>query len=154
MSGHKTVITKVGDKGTLVASNYSRAGYGFLGWSTDPDAGSKANNANPPTIYGPNETITLTSAMAATANADKELTLYAVWLEKDPNYTLQTFDKAAFSDKKVVALEDIRDGEVYAVGKQADDSWWMMENLRLNPSRSDVTINASNTNNPTSTFLS
>ena len=154
MTGYKTTIAKVNEKGTLVAPNFSRSGYGFLGWSADPDAGSKANNTNAPTIYGPNETITLTSALAATANEDKELTLYATWLEKDPNYTMQTFDKTAFNDKKVVALEDTRDGEVYAVGKQADNTWWMMENLRLNPSRSDVTINASNTNNPTSTFLS
>ena len=154
MTGYKTEIAKVGDKGTLVASNYSRADYGFLGWSLDPDAGSKANNYNPPTIYGPNETITLTSALKARANEDNEITFYAVWLEKDPNYTLQTFDKSVFANRKVVALEDTRDGEVYAVGKQADGSWWMMENLRLNPSRNDVTINSSNTNNPTSTFIS
>ena len=152
-------VKKVGDSTVLYAPNYSRSNYGFIGWSADTDAGARANNTtNKPTIYGPNQDIVLTQQLAAHADEERIITLYATWIEKDANYTFQTFNQAAFESAnpsvKVTALEDTRDGDVYAIAKQLDGKWWMMENLRLNPASTSTTINATNTNNPTSTFLS
>ncbi|MBQ3353379.1 InlB B-repeat-containing protein, partial [Candidatus Saccharibacteria bacterium] len=50
----------------LMASNFSRDGYGFAGWNTKPDYSG--------TFYGPNETITTPADMSA------GLPLYAVWV--------------------------------------------------------------------------
>ena len=153
-----TMMKRVGKTGMLIAPNYSKEGYGFAGWSEDPDAASKINNtSNKPIVYGPNENITLTSSFASTATEEGDLDLYAVWLPAETEYTLQTFDKTAFEaaypNKKVIALRDERDNNVYAVAKIAGGYWWMMENLRLNFADSNTTITAVNTNNPSSTFL-
>lgn len=120
---------------TLYASNFSREGYGFIGWSFDPEAGDKVNTSSQPTIYGPNETITVparadTNYDSSTGNA----TLYAVWVPADTTYTMQTFDSSDFSSEPtgyILALKDERDNDVYAVAKLADGNFWMIENLRL-----------------------
>ncbi len=156
---YTTVITKVGDEGMLVPSNFSREGYGFAGYSTDPDAASKIHNTSgAPKMFGPNETITLDNATARVANSDKVITLYAVWLPKSTEYTFQTFNKEAFElahpNEKVVALEDERDGNVYMVAKLRDGKWWMTENSRLDFTDLNTNITAENTNNPSSSFLS
>jgi hypothetical protein len=47
---------------TLLAPNFKKQGYGFLGWSTDEDAYNHFtdnDNTNDPVIYGPNETVTI-----------------------------------------------------------------------------------------------
>ncbi|MBR5389031.1 InlB B-repeat-containing protein, partial [Candidatus Saccharibacteria bacterium] len=133
----------------LYASNYARPGYGFVGWSTDPLA---QPNDGISTIYGPNETID-----APAYPGSDVLTLYAIWIPKDTAYTLQDFDSAAFESANpsvtITALEDTRDGNVYAVSKLADGKWWMIENLRLNPADPNTTITKNNTNNPTDTFI-
>ena len=152
-------VGKVGMVTKLYSPNYIKNDYGFIGWSADTDAGERANNTlNKPTIYGPNEYITLTPDLAARADEDRIITLYAVWIPKDTTYTFQTFDKAAFEaanpNTKIIALEDERNHDTYAVIKQADDKWWMVENLRLNLADTNTIIDATNTNNPTSGFLS
>ena len=140
-----------GDPVTLLASNFKRAGYGFAGWSTDPDAWlhfTDNDNTNDPVIYGPMETI---SAPAYPNNGTSIITMYAVWVpvEKDgsnnPVY-LQDFGKdqcdnltsAVYNsalDKitagSVMALTDKRDNEVYTIAKLADGKCWMIENLRV-----------------------
>ena len=153
-----TMIKKVGTQGMLVSPNYSKTGYGFAGWSEDPDAASRINNtSNKPIIYGPNENITLTASFASTATEEGDLNLYAVWLPAETEYTLQTFNKTAFEaaypNKNIIALRDERDNNVYAVAKIAGGYWWMMENLRLNFADSNTTITAANTNNPSSSFI-
>ncbi|MBR5389337.1 hypothetical protein IK146_02140, partial [Candidatus Saccharibacteria bacterium] len=60
---------------------------------------------------------------------------------------------SSMQTNQVTALTDTRDGNTYAVAKFADGKCWMMENLRLDLADANTTINASNTNNPTSTFL-
>ena len=159
MSGAYTMMHRVGDEGDLVSPNLEKDGYGFVGWSPDPDAASKIDNtSNQPTIYGPNERITLTNALATTADDELEIPLYAVWIPADENYTFQTFDKTAFEaanpNKKVVALRDERDGNVYAIAKQEDGQWWMIENLRLDFSDSNTNFTAANSNNPAASFVS
>ena len=159
MSGAYTMMHRVGDEGDLVSPNLEKDGYGFAGWSPDPDAASKINNtSNQPTIYGPNERITLTNALATSADDELEIPLYAVWVPEDENYTFQTFDKTAFEaanpNKKVVALRDERDGNVYAIAKQKDGQWWMIENLRLDFSDSNTNFTAANSNNPAASFVS
>ena len=140
-----------GDPVTLLASNFKKPGYGFAGWSTDPDAYTHFtdnDNTNDSIIYGPMETI---DAPAYPTNGTNIITMYAVWVaaEKDTNddpVYLQDFTasdcnaltKADFNTStgvitpgSVIALTDKRDDEVYTVAKLADDNCWMIENLRL-----------------------
>ncbi len=123
----------------LTAPNYSRAGYGFAGWNTEPD-GSGA-------FYGPNETITLP--------ADGQLQLYATWIAAEDK-TMQEFNPDDYDHlpiNSVIALRDERDNNVYAVAKLPDGNWWMTENLRLDLNSPDITVNSSNTHSPTTAFL-
>ena len=110
----------------LIASNFSRSGYGFAGWSTDPNAQPGGSS----TIYGPNETITTASNFTSTG-----LDLYAVWVQSAGN--LQNWNGCnSMSSGSVTALTDTRDNNVYTVGKLADGNCWMMENLRLDAANS------------------
>ena len=141
---------------TLQAYNFKRSGYAFLGWSTkeNPTIGTD-------TIYGPMEDITFT------ALTDDGLRLYAVWLPKSTEYTMQTFSASVCSSKltkvtynsssatftatanSFIALEDSRDGNIYTVARLSDGNCWMLENLRLDDS---ATISSTNTHNPISSF--
>ena len=144
-----------GDPVVLLAPNFKKAGNGFAGWSTDPDAWTHFtdnDNTNDPVIYGPMETI---DAPAYPTNGTNIITMYAVWVPAEksdpsnPNSTpvyLQDFTnndcnaltKADFNSStgvitpgSVIALTDKRDDEVYTIAKLADDKCWMIENLRL-----------------------
>ena len=137
----------------LIASDYSKSGFGFMGWSTDANAGAKLLNHEAVTVYGPNQRVVFDNAFKSNADTNNQITLYAVWVAADGNDTLQTFNAsrcAAMNTGDVLALSDERDGDTYAVTKLADGNCWMAENLRLDPSAN--TFTASNTNNPTSTF--
>ena len=123
---------------TLLASNFSRTGYGFAGWS---DSFDYATNPNAK-FYGPQETITVPTG--TTANG---LSLYAVWVKSAGN--LQESSKVAelcgtganslttaptdgtANLTSVSALTDQRDNNTYAIAKLADGKCWMIENLRL-----------------------
>ena len=123
---------------TLYASNFSRAGYGFAGWS---DAYDYATNPNAK-FYGPMETITVPEGTAANG-----LSLYAVWVKSTGS--LQDANKVATlcgtgtgsltqaptngtaNLSSVSALTDQRDNQTYAIAKLADGKCWMIENLRL-----------------------
>ena len=120
---------------TLLASNYSREGYGFAGWSDTYDYTGN--------FYGPNETISLTTANYSTTG----LSLYAVWVKSVGS--LQDSTKVAelcgtgtgsltqasttnpVTLASVSALTDERDNETYAIAKLADGNCWMIENLRI-----------------------
>ena len=138
----------MGDSVTLLASNFKRANYGFVGWSTDSDAWTHFmdNDAtNDPIIYGPTETI------SAPAKPNSSiLTLYAVWVPAEtsggnPVYlqewndchllTSTSFNSTTgvitVTKNSIVALTDKRDDEVYAIAKLSDGNCWMIENLRL-----------------------
>ena len=140
-------VQNAGSNGTytLIAPNYSRAGYGFAGWSTEFDA----VHATDPVIYGPNQTIT-TSTTAGTGDADVSqhgLILYPVWVESAgtmqsnvstvcSNLEAASYDGTAgtlsASLSSISALTDERDDNTYAIAKLADGNCWMIENLRLN----------------------
>ncbi len=140
----------------LVASNFSRAGYGFAGWSLDASASSKISNGESVDVYGPNETITVDSAFLDHADATtSQITLYAVWLPENNNYTMQSFRTAqcsAMSIGDTIALKDVRDNNVYTVTKLKDNHCWMTENLRLD--LNGITFDDSNTNLPAEGFVS
>ena len=114
----------------LLASNFSRTGYGFAGWS---DSFDYATNPSAH-FYGPMETITVPTG--TTANG---LSLYAVWIKSEGS--LQDTDKVASVCSRltagatnltsVSALTDQRDNNTYAIAKLADGNCWMIENLRL-----------------------
>ena len=123
---------------TLYASNFSRTGYGFAGWT---DAYDYATNPNA-RFYGPQETITVPEGTATNG-----LSLYAVWVKSTGS--LQDANKVATlcgtgtgsltqaptdgtaNLSSVSALTDQRDNQTYAIAKLADGKCWMIENLRL-----------------------
>ncbi len=117
----------------LLASNFSRTGYGFAGWS---DAYDYAANANAH-FYGPQEYITFTAGQYS--GTDAGLSLYAVWVKSAGNIqswngcsSLTRADQATnIFSQSITALTDQRDSQTYAVAKLADGQCWMIENLRL-----------------------
>ena len=141
----------------LFASNFSRDGYGFAGWS---DAFDYATNANA-NFYGPSEDITVPTG--TTANG---LSLYAVWVKSAGD--MQDIAKTATicngltaatvggtrTLNSISALTDNRDGQTYAIAKLADNKCWMIENLRLADTHQEganivpTTLTTANTNNP------
>ncbi|MDO5451818.1 MAG: FISUMP domain-containing protein [Candidatus Saccharibacteria bacterium] len=142
---------------TLFASNFSRDGYGFAGWS---DTFDYATNTNAH-FYGPNEDITVPTG--TTANG---LSLYAVWIKsagdmQDTAKTATVCNNLAAATvggtrtlDSVSALTDTRDGQTYAIAKLADGRCWMIENLRLADTHQEgantvpTTLTTTNTNNP------
>ena len=122
---------------TLLASNFSREGYGFAGWSDQFDYATNST-AN---FYGPQEDITFTAGQYTGTNPG--LSLYAVWVKSQGN--LQDASKVATvcngltqaptngtaNLSSVSALTDQRDNETYAIAKLADGNCWMIENMRL-----------------------
>ncbi|MEE0888081.1 MAG: hypothetical protein U0L97_02605, partial [Candidatus Saccharimonadaceae bacterium] len=164
---HQDMIA--GDSIDLYAPNYKKTGYGFTGWSTDPDAWSHLvdnDDSNNPTIYGPNQSIPLTKEAAlAITEEGEEVTLYAVWVPAETdnngnpvslqdwqgcsNLTATTYDSdtgtLSVGKNTITVLTDSRDGNVYTVARLADGNCWMTENLRLG---SDASISAANTNKP------
>ena len=139
----------------VVASNYSKVGYGFAGWSADANAGTKLLNHETVTVYGPNENIKFNNTFLDNADENNKITLYAVWLTPDTTDTLQSFNNIRCNTMNTgdyLALRDERDGNVYAVSKLVDGHCWMTENLRLNPST--TTFTTANTNGPTTAFIS
>ncbi|MBR3256393.1 hypothetical protein IKG10_01850 [Candidatus Saccharibacteria bacterium] len=133
----------------LLASNFSRTGYGFAGWS---DAFDYTTNQNAH-FYGPQETITV-----PTGTTTNGLSLYAVWIKsqgslQDSTKVAQLCGTGAGSLTtaptdgtanlaSVSALTDSRDNNTYAIAKLADGKCWMIENLRLESTNSDNSTGA------------
>ena len=138
--GYQVLEVSDGTEIVLLAPNYKRTGYGFIGWSTDANAASHINTA---TIYGPNETIIADQTLLNTADASKVITLYAVWLPSAGN--IQNWSGcSSMNIGNVTALTDTRDSDTYAVAKLADGNCWMMENLRLGDD-SSITLTTADT---------
>ena len=118
----------------LLASNFSRTGYGFAGWSDKFDYATNPSAH----FYGPMETITVPTG--TTANG---LSLYAVWIKSQGSIQDQSKVASVCNSlttaptdgtanlTSVSALTDQRDNNTYAIAKLADDNCWMIENLRL-----------------------
>ena len=135
MTNVKHINVKEGETLDLFASNYSKVGYGFAGWSFDPNAQPGGASR----IYGPNEAITAPTSPSSTPGGVK--TLYAVWVQSAGN--LQDWNGcSSMSIGDVTALKDTRDNQVYTVGKLADGNCWMMENLRLDTANSNDSTKA------------
>ncbi len=123
---------------TLIAPNYKRTGFGFAGWSTDFETDNSS------TIYGPNETITITAGSLSTNG----MILYPVWIASTGNLQgwngcssladIPTSGRATLAS--MTALKDTRDNNVYTVAKLADGKCWMTENLRLDNTVSTATM--------------
>lgn len=129
----------------LIAPNYLKTGYGFVGWSEDPSATANGNS----TIFGPTEIVDYSNL---SYDNNKTATLYAVWEQSAGN--IQNWGGCSTMNiGEVTALTDIRDNNTYAVAKLDDGKCWMIENLRLDLSDENTVINANNTHNPTSAFL-
>ena len=68
---------------TLLAPNFKKAGYAFLGWSTDQNAYAHFtdnDNTNDPVIYGPMEDVIIDATVAQAANTRNQINMYAVWI--------------------------------------------------------------------------
>ncbi|MBR3253163.1 InlB B-repeat-containing protein [Candidatus Saccharibacteria bacterium] len=129
---HTNVIE--GDVFDLFASNYSKANYGFAGWSFD----ANAQPGGASRIYGPNEAITA----PASSNPGETKTLYAVWVPAETGVYMQTWNGCgSLASGAVIALKDQRDNNVYTVGKLADGNCWMMENLRIDAAATNGSTN-------------
>ena len=123
-----------GDVFDLYASNYSKANYGFAGWSFD----ANAQPGGASRIYGPNEAITA----PASSNPGETKTLYAVWVPAETGVYMQTWNGCgSLASGAVIALKDQRDNNVYTVGKLADGNCWMMENLRIDAAATNGSTN-------------
>ncbi len=119
---------------TLLASNFSREGYGFAGWSDAYDYKTNPNTH----FYGPQEDFTV--SIGTITNG---LSLYAIWIKsegsiQDTTTVSRVCNRLAQSElnttktlDSVSALTDQRDNETYAIAKLADGNCWMIENLRL-----------------------
>ena len=105
---------------TLIAHNFKRTNYGFLGWSTSPRP-----TIGTDTIYGPMEDITTPSDIE-----NNGLALYAVWIPSAGDIQNWTGCNN-MNQGDVTALSDKRDNNTYAVAKLTNTSCWMIENLRL-----------------------
>ena len=137
---------------TLRAPKFSRAGYGFAGWSDVYDYSTNANAH----FYGPQEDITFTAGQYTGAN--NGLALYAVWVKStgslqdttrvatlcgSGNGSLTTAPNDGTANlSSVAALTDQRDNQTYAIAKLADGKCWMIENLRLDSTNSDNSTGA------------
>ena len=91
---YTTDLTTAGRTVDLLASNYQRAGYGYIGWSEDKDAYTKLVNGEDVTIYGPNETISFTAGQYSSSG----LKLYANWL--DDSGDMQEHREEARKDRR------------------------------------------------------
>ncbi len=125
-----------GGTADLIAPNFYKSGYGFVGWSTS----SSATPTNGATIYGPNETV---DESDFSYDANGNVTLYAVWVQSTGS--MQDFVCSSLTVGGITALTDARDGNTYAVGRAGDGNCWMLENLRLGGS---AVLNSGNTHNP------
>ncbi len=113
---------------TLLASNFSREGYGFAGWSKTFDYSDSTG------FLGPQEYIEFDAGTYTGAN--NGLSLYAHWAKSEGN--LQNWSGCSdLTSGAVTALTDQRDDDTYAVAKLADGNCWMIENLRLESTNSD-----------------
>lgn len=135
-------ITSSDTSATLLASNFSREGYGFAGWNDKFDYTG--------TFYGPQEDINFESGQYT--NDNDGLALYAVWVKSAGS--LQTDASSVCSNliiastdgtanlASVAALTDQRDNQTYAIAKLPDGKCWMIENLRLESTNSDNSTGA------------
>ena len=119
----------------MVAPNFYKAGYGFAGWSEDPNA-TPDNGAK---IFGPNEKIPASDLNLGVGG--REVPLYAVWIPSDGS--LQNWSGCpGLRQGKIIALTDTRDNQTYSVAKLADGNCWMIENLRLGTTGSSESAKA------------
>ena len=141
-------ITASDTSAMLLASNFSRQGYGFAGWSNRFDYATNPTQEGIK-FYGPQEDITFTAGQYTGNNPG--LSLYAVWIKSQGN--LQESSKVASvcsnlttaptdgtaNLNSVSALTDQRNNETYAIAKLADGNCWMIENMRLENTGTDNT---------------
>ena len=135
-AGLKLILTPNANTGEVIlrGTDFSRAGYGFSGWNTERDGSG--------TYYGANESITPDVS-------ESGLDIYAQWVPSAG--TMQNWSGcSAMNTGDITALTDTRNGEVYTVAKLADGKCWMTENLRLDPSTTEFTLD--NTNSPADGF--
>ncbi|MBO7699076.1 hypothetical protein J6S39_00080 [Candidatus Saccharibacteria bacterium] len=104
---------------TFYSPNWTLSGYGFRGWSTTPEGTAG-------TMYGPNQTITLTSDQQ-TQLGTYGLPIYAQWVASADDMDSWS-GCSSLTQGSVTALT--YGSDTYAVAKLADGKCWMIENMR------------------------
>ncbi len=133
-----TALSSSSTEVTLLAPNFARPGYGFIGWNTKEDGTG--------TMYGPNQTLTTSDgSLTAQLRSDlgtKGIVLYSQWRPSAGNMqnwsgcsSMNIGDVTALTDNRTDAVNT---SKTYAVAKLLDGKCWMTENLRY-------TDNATNT---------
>lgn len=118
----------------LTSPNYYKTGYGFAGWSENPDATVGGNDV----IYGPNEMIEQSELHF---DQTRSATMYAVWVPSEGS--IQGWQGcSSMNVGDITALSDQRDDNTYTVAKLADGKCWMTENLRLDAENTRGEANA------------
>ena len=152
IAGKDGPINKSATRYRFIASNYSRPGYGFAGWSPTYEASTSTGSTD--IIYGPNEIISIGSSNPDSVDISVNgLILYPVWVASTGS--MQAFSSSdcnAMNIGDVTARTDIRDDNVYTIAKLPDGGTgkcWMVENLRLN---NDANIAPSNTQSNNGAF--
>ena len=118
---------------TLYSPNWTLSGYGFKGWS------EKKNPSSTDKIYGPNETITLSTDQKVVLGAGG-IRLYAQWVANAGNMASWS-GCSSLAQGSVTALT--YGSDTYAVAKLADGKCWMVENLRTSTNAGTATTSMS-----------
>lgn len=120
----------------LRANQFTRHLYGFMGWSTNPDAviAEYANKGVFNSEY---------------VESDTTVTLYAVWSPTIQSFSCDSLEN--IGDK--ISLPDARDNQMYEIEKKADGNCWTIDNLKLDLTKLVEDISPENTNNPTLAFM-
>ena len=172
-TGYKTIITsQSGDTDlvettdntltipTLASGSYSSpSDFPANHWGYKKDSGSYIPFATNTTIlesdtYANDDTTTLSFASKIDylqASGTYKTTLVFTTTANPLIKYMQTFtasDCSAMNIEDIVELPDIRDDEVYKVARLADGNCWMLDNMRLDLTDSDVqaSLSPSNTN--------
>ncbi len=132
---------------TLLTNGFTApSGYEFAGWCTVQGTATQTTCTG--TSYSDEDEIP-----ASTITSGGTLNLYAYWSA----LSMQSFNSTKCSNMTTGAtmtLTDTRDGESYLIGKLADGNCWMLDNLRLDLTDTNVQANlSSSTTNATDLAL-
>ena len=120
--GMASMNVTYGDNVSLSLNEFTREGYGFVGWKWNNEGELIADGAN---------------AGQFPADHLATVNLYAQWEEASSGNeyeAMQSMTTAKCAEMEVgtmVNLQDTRDNKVYRVGKLADNNCWMLDTLKI-----------------------
>ena len=128
---------------TLVTNTFiAPSGYKFTGWCT---TNTSQNTCTDGDFYTNGAIIE-----AGTIATNTTLNLYAIW-DEIPKVYMQELNSTSIATLlpnigDTIVAYDNRDEESYLIGKLADGRYWMLDNLRLDPTVTSLATLQNNTN--------